>query len=127
MAAGAGYGLTPAGIWALDLVRIEAGLVMLDVDYYSAHRALIEDQKSSPFELSLDWTVSPDKGPYNGRAALRAERARGPVWRFVGIEVDWESMEALYAARGLPPSLPTVAWRASAPIYRGGEQIGYAT
>ena len=127
MAAGAGYGLMPAGIWALDLVRIEAGLVMLDVDYYSAHRALIEDQKSSPFELSLDWTVSADKGPYNGRAALRTERAQGPLWRFVGIEVDWESMEALYAARGLPPALPTVAWRASAPIYRAGEQIGYAT
>jgi aminomethyltransferase len=127
MAAGHGYGLMPAGIYALDLARIEAGLVMLDVDYYSSHRALIEDQKSTPFELSLDWTVNLDKGPYNGRAALRAERARGPAWRFVGIEVDWESMEALYAARRLPPSLPTVAWRTSAPIYRDGEQIGYAS
>jgi aminomethyltransferase len=127
IAGGIGNGLTPAGIWALDLARIEAGLVMLDVDYYSSHRAVIEDQKSSPFELSLDWTVSADKGPYNGRAALRAERARGPAWRFIGIEVDWVSMEALFAERGLPPALPTVAWRASAPIYRAGEQIGYAT
>jgi len=127
MAAGAGYGITPAGIWALDIARIEAGLVMLDVDYHSAHHALIEDQKSSPFELSLDWTVSLDKGPFNGRQALRAEQARGPAWRFVGIEVEWESLETLYSDVGLPPALPTVAWRTSVPIYRGDRQIGYAS
>ena len=66
---------------------------MLDVDYYSAHHALIADQKSSPFEINLGWTVSADKGPYNGRRALRAEDARGSAWAFVGIDVDWESLE----------------------------------
>ncbi len=125
--AGTPYGITPAGIWALDLARIEAGLVMLDVDYFSAHRAVIEDQKSSPFELNLGWTVSADKGPYNGRRALRAEEARGPAWGFVGLDVDWESLERIYAERGLPPHLPTVAWRTSAPVYKDGKQIGYAT
>src|SRR5215467_5515367 len=125
--AGTPYGITPAGIWALDLARIEAGLVMLDVDYFSAHRAMIEDQKSSPFELNLGWTVSADKGPHNGRRALRAERARGPAWRFVGLDVNWESLESIYAERGLPPQLPTVAWRTSAPVYKDGKQIGYAT
>jgi aminomethyltransferase len=125
--AGTPYGITPAGIWALDLARIEAGLVMLDVDYFSAHRALIEDQKSSPFELNLGWTVSADKGPYNGRRALRAEKARGPAWGFVGLDVDWESLEKIYAERGLPPQLPAVAWRTSAPVYKDGKQIGYAT
>ncbi|HEY2164914.1 MAG TPA: aminomethyltransferase family protein [Gemmatimonadaceae bacterium] len=125
--AGTPYGITPAGIWALDLARIEAGLVMLDVDYFSAHRAVIEDQKSSPFELNLAWTVSADKGPFNGRRALRAEKARGPAWGFIGLDVDWESLERIYAERGLPPQLPTVAWRASAPVYKDGKQIGYAT
>jgi aminomethyltransferase len=125
--AGTPYGITPAGIWALDLARIEAGLVMLDVDYFSAHRAVIEDQKSSPFELNLGWTVSADKGPYNGRRALRAEKARGPAWGFVGLDVDWESLEKIYAERGLPPQLPAVAWRTSAPVYKDGKQIGYAT
>ena len=125
--AGTPYGITPAGIWALDLARIEAGLVMLDVDYFSAHRAVIEDQKSSPFELNLAWTVSVDKGPHNGRRALRAERARGAAWGFVGLDVDWESLETIYAERGLPPQLPTVAWRTSAPVYKEGKQIGYAT
>lgn len=127
MTAGAGYGITPAGIWALDLARIEAGLVMLDVDYHSSHRALIEDQKSSPFELSLDWTVNLDKGAFNGKRALKAEKARGSLWRFVGIEVEWESLESLYHAVHLSPSLPTVAWRSSVPIYRNGLQIGYAS
>jgi aminomethyltransferase len=125
--AGTPYGITPAGIWALDMARIEAGLVMLDVDYHSSHHALIEAQKSSPLELGLDWTVNGEKGPYNGRRALIAERARTPEWRFVGMAVDWLSLEALYAGVGLPPQLPTVAWRSSTPVYRDGSQIGYAS
>lgn len=125
--AGTPYGITPAGIWALDMARIEAGLVMLDVDYHSSHHALIEAQKSSPLELGLDWTVSWEKGPYNGRRALRAERARGPEWRFVGLAVDWMSLEALHAAVGLPPHIPSAPWRVSTPVYRGAKQIGYAS
>jgi glycine cleavage system T protein (aminomethyltransferase) len=127
IAAGEPHGITPAGIWALDLARIEAGLIMLDVDYYSSHHAVIDDQKSSPLEINLAWTVSSDKGPYNGRRALRDERARGSAWGFVGVDVDWNSLERAYAARGLAPQLPTIAWRGSAPLVRGGRQIGYAT
>jgi aminomethyltransferase len=125
--AGADYGLMPAGIWALDVARIEAGLVMLDVDYHSAHRAMIEAQKSTPFELSLDWSVTLDKAPFNGRQALVAEKARGPAWRFVGVEVDWDSFERLYRDVDLTPALPMVAWRASVPVYRHGRQVGYAS
>ena len=127
MDAGAPFGITPAGVWALDIARIEAGLVMLDVDYHSAQRALIEDQKSSPFELNLGWTVSADKGPYNGRRALRAERERTATWRFVGIAVDWSALERAFARRRLPPQLPAIAWRTSVPVYRGRRQVGYAT
>jgi len=125
--AGAGYGLTPAGVWALDIARIEAGLIMLDVDYFSSHHALIEARKSSPFEINLGWAVSAAKGPFNGRRALAAERARGAAWGFVGLEVDWPSFERLFVAHGLPPHLSNVAWRTSAPVYREGNQIGYAT
>ncbi|HET9425204.1 MAG TPA: aminomethyltransferase family protein [Gemmatimonadaceae bacterium] len=127
MDAGAGYGITPAGIWALDIARIEAGLIMLDVDYFSAHHALIEDQKSSPFELNLGWTVAKEKGPYNGRTAHRAERAAGSAWNFVGLEVDWDTLEAIHAERHLPPRLPSIAWRVSQPVYQGSMQVGYAT
>jgi aminomethyltransferase len=124
---GTGYGITPAGMLALDLARNEAGLLLIEVDYISAHHALIDAQTSTPFELSLGWTVAFDKERYNGRDALLAEHQRGPAWRFVGIEVDWDSLERLYAEVGLPPRLPTTAWRASVPLYVGGLQVGYAT
>ena len=129
-AAGADYGLTPAGILALDLARVEAALMLQDVDYISAHRALIESQKSSPFELNLGWTVDLAKERFVGHDALAAERARGEAdgaWRFVGIEAEWDSLERLFAEVGLPPRLPTQAWRTSVPVTAGGTQVGYAT
>ncbi len=125
--AGKPYGVTPAGVWAMDVARIEAGLIMLDVDYFSSHHALIEARKSSPYEINLGWAVSPNKGPFNGRRALAAERERGAAWNFVGLEVDWVSFERLYAKRGLPPHVSNIAWRESAPVYREDRQVGYAT
>ena len=125
---GTPYGITPAGILALDVARVEAGLLLLDVDYISSHKALVEAQKSSPFELNLGWTVSLGKpGYFVGKEALLAERERGPSWRFVGLEVDWSSLEALYLEVGLSPRLPTVAWRTSVPVHAGSRQVGYAT
>jgi len=129
IAAGTPYGITPAGILALDVARIEAGLLLLDVDYVSARKALIEQQKSSPLELGLGWTVGFDKPAFVGHEALKAERARMPEWRFVGVEIDWEPLEALYTELGLAPRLPTTAWRTSVPLYASGgdRQVGYAT
>ncbi|MFI5244136.1 MAG: aminomethyltransferase family protein, partial [Gemmatimonadales bacterium] len=125
--AGTPYGITPCGMLGLDLARIEAALMLLEVDYVSAHHALIESQKSSPFELNLAWTVRLDKGYFVGREALAAEHARGPGWQFIGVEVEWDSLERLYEEVGLPPRLPSVAWRTSVPIYSSGAQVGYAT
>ena len=125
--AGTPYGLMPAGMLALDVARIEAGLMLLDVDYVSARKALIESQTSSPYELDLGWTVDLRKEHFIGRAALAAEAQRGPQWRFVGIEVDWDSLERLYAEVGLATRVPQAAWRASVPLYSAGEQVGYAT
>jgi aminomethyltransferase len=125
--AGDAYGLVPAGVWALDIARIEAGLIMLDVDYYSSHHALIEQRKSSPYEINLGWAVSATKGPFNGRTALRDERRRGPAWGFVGLEIDWTSFERLFAEQHLPPQIQSVPWRTSVPVYRDGRQVGYAT
>jgi aminomethyltransferase len=125
--AGTPYGITPAGVWALDIARIEAGLIMLDVDYYSSHHALIEQRKSSPFEINLGWAVSAGKGPFNGRSALAAERKRGAAWGFVGLTIDWEAFERLFAAHHLPPQISNIPWRVSVPVYIGGSQVGYAT
>jgi aminomethyltransferase len=124
---GTPYGITPAGMLALDVARIEAGLLLIEVDYFSSRHALIEAQKSSPFELGLGWTVALGKASFNGKPALLAEQRRGPAWQFTGLAVDWESLERLYAEVGLPPRLPTQAWRTSVPVYIGGRQAGYAT
>ena len=128
MSCGLAYGITPAGMLALDMARIEAGLLLIEVDYFSSRHALIAQQTSSPFELSLDWTVALDKPQFNGRRAIRAEYARGAAWKFVGIEVDWTSFQAFHAEIGLAPRLPAQAVRASVPLYAtGGTQVGYAT
>jgi aminomethyltransferase len=127
IAAGTPYGITPAGLLALDLARIEAGLMLLDVDYVPARKALIASQTSSPFELDLAWTVNLDKAQFIGKQALAAEQRRGPEWQFVGVEVEWDALERLYADVGLAPRLPATAWRASVPLYADGDQAGYAT
>lgn len=127
MEAGRGYGIMPAGMLALDVARIEAGLMLIDVDYVPARKALIASQLSSPYELDLGWTVNLAKERFIGREALVSEKARGPQWQFVGIELDWNSLERLYAEVGLATRLPSSAWRMSVPIYSGGEQVGYAT
>jgi aminomethyltransferase len=127
MQAGHDYAITPAGILALDIVRVEAGLLLLDVDYTSAHKAAIEAQKSSPFELNLGWAVSLDKPNFVGKKALRAEKVRGPAWQFVGLEIEWPSLERLFLDEGLPPQLPNVTVRASVPVSSMGRQVGYAS
>jgi aminomethyltransferase len=125
--AGRAYGIMPAGMLALDMARIEAGLMLIDVDYVPARKALIDSQLSSPFELDLAWTVDLAKERFVGRDALAAEKARAPAWQFVGIEIEWNSLERLYADVGLATRLPSAAWRMSVPIYAQGEQAGYAT
>lgn len=127
MQAGEPYGIQPAGMLALDVARIEAGLMLIDVDYVPARKALIESQTSSPYELDLAWAVHLHKGPFVGKSALAAEKARGPQWQFVGIEIGWEGLERLYADVGLATRVPQAAWRTSVPIYSGLEQAGYAT
>jgi len=127
LAAGEPHGLAPTGLLAMDVARIEAGLILIDVDYVSARRALIEPQLSSPFELGLGWTVARRKAPFVGQRALEAEREREAAWTFRGIAVDWDSLEALFSEVGLPPQLPAAAWRTSTPVYVGGRQAGYAT
>ena len=127
IAAGTPHGIMPAGMLALDVARLEAGLMLIDVDYVPARKALIDGQTSSPFELDLGWTVNLKKERFVGRGALAAEAAREPQWRFVGVEIDWDSLERLYAEVGLATRLPAQAWRMSVPIYSGAEQAGYAT
>jgi len=127
MESGKAHGITPAGMLALDMARLEAGFILLEVDYTSAEKALIPAQKYSPFEIGLGWTVSLDKESFVGRKALLEEKSRGPSRELVGLEVDWEDYERLYKRAGLAAHLPTCAWRGGVPVYRSGKQVGQAT
>ncbi len=127
VAAGTAYGITPAGLDALDVARIEAGFILLGVDYYSAPKTILESRKSTPYELGLGWMVHLDRGPFVGRDALVAEHENGSAWSLVGLEVSWEELEELYAGFGLPPSLPATASREGLPVYRDGRHVGKAT
>jgi aminomethyltransferase len=128
MAAGHDYGLTPVGILAMDMARVEAGLFMIEVDYTSTSHAWIEAQKSSPFELGLGWTVSLDKrGYFVGRPALEREKREGSAWKLMGLEVEWNGMEQLFKDVGLPPQIPGMAVRGSLPVLAGNVQVGYVS
>ena len=121
------YGITPTGLQALDIARIEAGLILLDVDYISSRHAIVESRKSSPYELGLGWAVKINKKYFIGKQALEREVTRGPEWEFVGIEIQWTELENHYRNVGLAPGLPSTAWRTSTPLYYNHEQVGYAT
>jgi aminomethyltransferase len=129
MKAGHPYGIRPAGMLALDVARIEAGLILLEVDYTSVRHAMIPEQAYSPFELGiLGKFVSFDKGEFVGRRALAAEQAAGgPPRRLVGLEIDWDGIERLYEAQDLPPAVSATASRAHVPVFDGGRQVGRAT
>jgi aminomethyltransferase len=124
---GAPWGITPCGILAMDIARVEAGFVLLAVDYIGAEHALIPEHPVSPYELAMGWAVKLDKGPFVGRAALAAERAAGSPRRVVGIEIDWEPLEQVYADADLMPDLPQTACREPVPVYGDGHHVGRVT
>jgi aminomethyltransferase len=123
------YGVRAAGMLALDMARLEAGLILIEVDYTSARHALVPEQSYSPYEIGLGRLVNLDKSAeFVGRRALIAQReADGPARRLVGLQIDWDGMERLYEAQGLPIAVAPIAWRAHVPIYAGGRQVGRAT
>jgi aminomethyltransferase len=128
MRAGKGYGLLPAGMAALDIARVEAGLLLIEVDYISSQKALIEARKSSPYEAGLGWTVALDKGPFIGRQALLAEKKAGSKWALVGLDVDWPNLEQLFAVHDLPPMIDNRTDRTAVPLYNpNGRQVGQVT
>ena len=127
MAAGKDYGIKGAGMLALDLARLEAGFILLEVDYVSTEKALIASQQYTPYEIGLGWTVDPKKDHFVGCEALRVEGKNGSSRRIVGLEIDWCHYERLFQQVGLPPNVPTAAWRGGVPVYSDDVQIGYAT
>jgi aminomethyltransferase len=127
MERGREFDLHPAGMLALDVARIEAGLILIEVDYFSSKKAQIESQKYSPYEIGLGRLVDLKKEHFIGRAALEEENRRGPKRLLTGLDINWNDVERLYDAIGLAPQVPSTASRAAVPVYRGGFQVGKAT
>jgi aminomethyltransferase len=126
-AAGRPFDLHAAGMLALDVARIEAGLLLIEVDYISSKKALIDSQKYSPYELVFGRTVHLDKEYFVGRSALVEENRRGPRRKIVGLDIRWEDVDRLHEEAGLAPQVPATASRVAVPVYRHGKQVGKAT
>jgi aminomethyltransferase len=125
---GKAFDIHPAGMIALDIARIEAGLILIEVDYTSSKKALIESQKFSPSEIGLEKLVDLKKDNFVGRDALVREKKKGGAERtLVGLEINWNEVEALYDKMGMAPQVQSVASRVAVPVYRAGKQVGKAT
>ncbi len=126
--AGKVFGIRPVGQDALDVLRVEAGLILLDAEFTSVRNAYSEEQEYSPFELGLDRLVDLDKRNFVGKRALQAEHKRGgPKRRLVGMELDWSGLEAAHERHGIPTTLALGTSKEAVPIYAAGRQIGRAT
>ncbi|HTK29056.1 MAG TPA: aminomethyltransferase family protein [Vicinamibacterales bacterium] len=127
MTGGRPFDIHPAGMLALDVARVEAGLLLIEVDFNSSKKALIDAQTYSPYEMGLGRLVQLEKAPFVGRRALADEQRRGPARQVVGLEVSWPDVEKLYDDIGLPPQIAATASRTAVPVYRNGRQVGRAT
>ena len=121
------FDLHAAGMLALDVARVEAGLLLIEVDYMSSKKALIASQKFSPYELGFAKMVHLQKENFIGRAALAKDEKNGVPRQLVGLEIDWTEVEASYEKYGLTPAAPSQASRVHVPVYVAGKQVGKAT
>lgn len=127
MKGGRPFDIHPTGMLALDVARVEAGLLLVDVDFHSSKKALVNSQLYTPFQMGLDRLVQLDRRPFIGRAALQKEKQRGVARRIVGLEVGWTAVEQLYEEVGMSPQLPMAASRVAVPVFKSGRQVGRAT
>src|SRR5688572_14135296 len=127
MAGGRSFDIKPTGMLALDVARIEAGLLLIEVDFFSSKKAMIGSQMYTPYEMGLGRLVSLEKSRFIGQRALREEHARGPARQIVGLEINWTDVERIYERVGLPPTVAATASRVAVPVLRGGRQVGRAT
>jgi aminomethyltransferase len=135
--AGDGQGFRPFGEDALLMLRIEAGLALINVEFSSARYAFTDAERFTPKELGFGWMLGKDGSalgddrPFIGRRAIERELADGTSrWATVGLWVDWQEFERLHLERGLliPKNENPVPWESM--LYGGAERderVGYAT
>ncbi len=131
-AASRGHGVVPFGLRALSMARIEAGLLLLDVDFANSRFAWTDADRATPLELGLGWAlrdVPATDRAFIGRDALRREMAEGTSrFRTTGIVVDWADWNRHHEEAGLLPVFDHVPVEDEQYLYdEAGRQIGYAT
>ena len=134
--AGAGLGIRPCGEWALDVARVEAGLLIKGPDYANAGpdpggshtvSALEPEFMSSPFELGIGRFVDFYKGDFIGKEALLEESEVGSPRALLGLDIDWRQVVGEHVDRGVAPNVsPRVEWVAK-PVLANGEVVGRAS
>ena len=127
-----GYGVLPFGLSALYMLRIEAGLLLLDVDFASSRFAWTDEDRSTPVELGLGWMfreLGADDRAFIGRHAIERELADGTSrWRMTGIVLDWRDYDRIYNTAGLIPPKDHTPVQEELFVYDDDiRQVGYAT
>src|SRR5687768_17333450 len=117
MEGGKPFDIKPTGMLALDVARVEAGLLLIEVDFFSSKKALIESQRYTPYEMGLGRLVNLDKGRFVGQQALRREHQQGARRQIAGLEIDWTEVERIYDRAGLAPAVSATASRVAVPVY----------
>ena len=146
---GQGRGVIPFGMTALYMARIEAGLVLLDVDFHSSRFAWTDADRTTPIELGLGWMFRDLGGgaavngasavrrgganghdrPFIGADAIRRELAeRTSRWQLTGLVVDWRDYDRIYDRAGLIPPKDHTPVQDEYYVYDDElNQLGYAT
>ncbi len=132
--AGQGHGLRPFGEEALMVLRIEAGLPLIDVEWTNSRLAWSDAERVTPTELGMGWMlrgVPEGDRAFVGRDALRREaEQRSSRWTTVGIVVDWQHWDRLHREAGLLPAKEAHPLPYESALYdaaAGGTQVGYMT
>ncbi len=131
-AASRGQGIVPVGLTALYMARIEAGLVLLDVDFHSSRFAWTDADRTTPIELGLGWMfrdLATDDRAFIGRDAIRRELAgKTSRWKLSGLVVDWRDYDRIYDEAGLIPPKDHTPIQDEYYVYDDDlRQLGYAT
>ncbi|QEG21907.1 aminomethyltransferase family protein [Mariniblastus fucicola] len=133
--AGADYNLTPVGTTALKMARVEAGLLLMDVDFESSRFAWVDAQRETPIELGFGWmfrNLQDDKRDFIGREAIEVEISRQTNrWTTVGLAIDWHDYERVHFKAGISPPKYELYREETMSLYRRGEAewdyAGYAS
>jgi aminomethyltransferase len=130
--AGAPHGLLPFGQTALLMARIEAGLLLIHVDFDASRLAENDEHRSTPLELGLQWMlkgIDDDSRPFIGRKAILRERAEGTSrWKMTGLMVDPFDYHTKYTAAGMVPPKDHAPVHGDMMVYDDDVQrVGYAT